>query len=262
MSLQERLTRKIDYLWPDWRNMEESTSTAPFLQMFLTPTNNMKSLVKNLTLAVSLAALSTVAHATIIGGLVTSGSSPGTFVYLTTPLTTSTPLNTVGNNTFQTSNLYGFDEAQNVLVGPGALSVDELAGGGSGTIAAGTQVASHYIFFDPLSTESQTGYVDFDAKILAVITSTGLLSLSDYLANTGVNYLNPAARGLESGDSATIDSVLDYRLNVEWTASSPGDYVRVLTEHSPGAVPDNGATLAMLGSAFAGLAMLRRRFVK
>ena len=206
------------------------------------------------TVAVLGSALTT--HATIIGGAVTTGT--GTFNILTPPLANPHgPPNSVGNNTFQDNNLYGFDEDQNVLVGPGALSVNEIVGGGPGTIAAGTEVASHYVFFDPRPTTSQAGYVDFDAKILAVITSTGNLLASDYLANTGVNYLNPTARGLEAGDSATIDGLLNYRLRVDWTASTPGDYVRVLTEHSPLAAPDAGSTLALFAGSLIVLAGVR-----
>lgn len=202
------------------------------------------------------------AQATIIGGSVTGGQSAtagGTFIKLTPPVPNpfGTP-NSVGNDTFQSPNLYGFDEDQNVQVGPGSLAVDELAGGGSGSLAAGTEVASHYIFFDPRNAMSQTGYVDFDANILAVITSTGHLLASDYLANTGINYLNPAARGLESGDSATIDPSNASRLLVDWAASTPGDYVRVLTQHSPGAVPDVGSTLGLLVFGVGALAGLRR----
>ncbi len=169
----------------------------------------------------------------------------------------------MGNDTFQNdTGLYGFDEDQNVFVVETPLSVDELAGGGAGALPVGTEVASHYVFFDPKNPRSQTGSVDFDAKILAVITSTGRLSASDYLANTGVNYLNPSARGLEPGDSATIDGTLPNRLDLDWTASSPGDYVRVLTAHSPTAhpVPDAGATVLMLGGGFTLLSCFRRRF--
>ena len=224
----------------------------------------MKSLLKCLALVGTAAAFAVAAHATIIGGAVTGGSAftaGGVFVSLAPPI--GNPFgapNSVGNNTFQNPNLYGFNEDQNVFVGPSALLADEVAGGGPGSIAAGVEVASHYIFFDPVS-NSQIGWVDFDAKILAVIKSTANLLASDYLANTGVNYLNPTARGLEPSDSATIDSLLNYRLNVDWVASSPGDYVRVLTEHSPRAVPDSVSTLALLGGALLSLTALRRRFI-
>lgn len=204
-------------------------------------------------------ALSFNANATVVSGGVTAGG--GSFIILTPPLSNPHgPANSVGNNTFQLQNLYAFNEDQNVLVGPSALSVDEIYSGGAGTIAAGTEVASHYVFYDP-SSGSIKGYVDFDAKILAVITSTSRLLASDYLANTGINYLNPAARGLEPGDSTIIDPSNDHRLLVNLTASTPGDYVRVLTEHSPSAVPEAGATWAMAAFGVAAMGALRRRLL-
>jgi hypothetical protein len=63
------------------------------------------------------------------------------------------------------------------------------------------------------------------------MTSTTNLAASDFLANTGVNYLNPGARGLEFGDSVTISGAR--QILFDTFASSPGDYVRVLTEFSP-----------------------------
>ncbi len=199
------------------------------------------------------------AQAIIIGGAVTGGTAStngGTFVQLFPPI--GNPLgapNSVGNDTFNNYNLYGFNESQNAVVGPAGLATNIP----SGTLAAGTVVASHYIFFDPQS-GTQIGWVDFDAPILAIMTQTGTLAASDYLANTGVNYLNPSLRGLESGDSAVIDGTLNYRLNVNWSASTPGDYVRVLTAFSPGAaVPETGSTLLMMGCALLALDQLRRR---
>lgn len=221
---------------------------------------NMKfSLVKWTSVAAAAFVIAQEAHAVVVSGQVTSGT--GTFVELAPPIANPLgPANSVGNDTFQNPNLYAFDEDQNVQIGPGALLVDLVPGGGSGTIAAGTVVASHYVFFDPAGATTQSGYVDFDADILAVISSTSTLLASDYLANTGVNYLNPTLRGLEPGDSATIDNTLPYRLRVSWTASSPGDYVRVLTKFSPGAnVPDVGSTMAMLLSGLTMLAAAARK---
>lgn len=191
------------------------------------------------------------ASATITGGSINSGASGATFIKLTVPFAASTPANAVGNNTFQTIHLYGFDEDQNITLGA-ALAVDVVPSGPL-TLPTGTTVASHYIFFDPAGTTSIDGFVDFDSDIVAIITSTGNLLASDFLANTGVTYLNPGLRGLESGDSVTISGARQIRFDT--TASTPGDYVRVLTEYSPGAVPEPG-TAALFVAAF-GLAALR-----
>jgi hypothetical protein len=206
--------------------------------------------------------LVSTASGTILSGVVSGGQSftqGGSFIKLAPGFTASDPDNTVGNNTFQTPNLYGFDEDQNVQVVGGALNVDILASTGlPGSLSVGTTVASHYIFFDPRATTSQIGSVTFDADILAVISSTGNLLASDYLANTGVTYLNPSLRGLEAGDSAIIDATNPKKLNVDWTASTPGDYVRVLTKFSPGAtVPEAGASFILL--ALSGAALLGAR---
>jgi hypothetical protein len=200
------------------------------------------------------------AGATIIGGEVTSGS--GSFIKLSPGFTESTPDNTVGDDTFQDTNLYGFDEDQNVQVETDPLTVDYLvATSATGSLAVGTVVASHYIFFDPAGTSSQVGTVRFDSDILALITSTNNLAASDYLANTGVNYLNPGLRGLESNtDTAVVSGARE--VTVRWTASTPGDYIRVLTTFSPGAEVPLPATalLALFGLGL--MPALRRRRAK
>jgi len=190
------------------------------------------------------------AMATIVGGTVTGGTAftaGGTFVKLTPPLANPFgPPNSVGNDTFQSPNLYGFDEDQNILIAS-PLAVDV------GTApAAGTIVASHYVFFDPGPAQHIIGTVNFDSDVIAVITSTGTLAASDFLAKTGVNYLNPTARGLEPGDSVTISG--PRQILFDTFASSPGDYVRVLTQFSPAAaaVPEPGGR-SLLGIGFAGL---------
>ncbi|MSV29289.1 MAG: hypothetical protein EXQ52_11210 [Bryobacterales bacterium] len=60
------------------------------------------------------------AGASIIDGNITGGSAlsaGGDFLKLTLPLANPLgPWNSVGNDTFQDNNLYGFDEAQNVAL--------------------------------------------------------------------------------------------------------------------------------------------------
>ena len=222
----------------------------------------MNRLAACATILPALLLLALEARATIIGGALTGGTAltaGGTFVKLTPPLSNPFgPPNSVGNDTFQSPNLFGFDETQNVSIGPGGLSADVIAGGGSGTIPEGTQVSSHYVFFDPGPSQSQLGHVNFDADILAVMTSVGTLSASDFLAAAGVNYLSPSLRGLEAGDSAIIDPANPSQLDLSWVAGSPGDYVRVLTANSPvAAAPDAASTLLLLGCGIAIVGGLR-----
>lgn len=180
------------------------------------------------------------AQATITGGAVTGGYSfdnGGQFVLLSVPFDNSTPDNTVGNNNFNDLNLYGFDEDQNILL-DADLNVDILASTGvGGIVASGSTVASHYIGYDPAGSAArrQIGTITFDSEIYGVITRRVTLNNSDFLANTGVSYETPSLRGLESGDKVTI--IDPFTLEVDWAAGSPGDYIRVLTNFSPGAEP-------------------------
>ncbi|MEM8980491.1 MAG: hypothetical protein AAGD04_13475 [Pseudomonadota bacterium] len=165
--------------------------------------------------------------ATILDGGITRQSGNGTFV----KLDTKTPFD-VGADNFNTDHLYGFDEDQNItLVEP--IRVD--IGGIDGSIAAGTVVAAHYVFFDSIN-GIHIGYVDFDAPILGIAAFQDTMAATDFLANTSVNYISTELRGLEQGDLAWIDENLPERLWVYWAGSSPGDYIRVFTETSPSAL--------------------------
>ena len=201
--------------------------------------------------------LAAPAAATVIAGSVTGGTAfaaGGTFIKLTPPLANPFgPPNSVGNDTFQTPNLYAFDEDQNIVLAA-PLDVDI----GTGPLPIGTTVASHYVFFDPGPTQTMVATVTFDAPVLAILTSTARLAATDFLANTGVDYLNPGLRGLEVGDLVTISG--PNQITFATSASSPGDYVRVLTAFSPAAAIPEPTTLLLLGVGMAAVgATVRRR---
>ncbi|KAB7616363.1 hypothetical protein F9L33_01100 [Amylibacter sp. SFDW26] len=172
-------------------------------------------------------ALATPASAIVLDGEIIRQNGNGQFV----KLETTEPFD-VGNDNFDTDNLYAFDEDQNIILSE-PISVD--IGGNQGVIHQGETIASHYIFFDSLS-GIHYGYVDFDAKILGVAAFQGTMAATDFLANTSVNYISTELRGLEEGDYVWIDENDPQRLWVYWAGSSPGDYIRVFTKKSAGAL--------------------------
>lgn len=178
-----------------------------------------------LPMACLIAALALPAEAYVLGGGIRDQLGSGAFVKLDPDEGFA-----VGADTFDTDDLHAFDEDQNILLEK-PIRVD--IGGERGVIAAGTVVASHYVFFDSIR-GVQIGYVDFDAMILGVAVTRLTMGATDFLANTKVTYLNPELRGLEPGDYAWIDPEDPFRLWVYWAGSSPGDYIRVFTARSPG----------------------------
>lgn len=178
-------------------------------------------------LATALVLCATSAQPYILDGEILRQNGQGAFVKLSTDKPFS-----VGFDTFDDDNLYGFDEDQNItLTEPVRVDI----GGTKGLIAQGTVVASHYVFFDSLS-GIQYGYVYFDAPILGVAAFQDTMARTDFLANTSVNYISVELRGLEDGDRVWLDPEDPHKLWVYWAGSSPGDYIRVFTEQSPSAL--------------------------
>ena len=167
------------------------------------------------------------AQAFVLGGKIDRQSGAGVFEKLDPSVGFA-----VGADTFDTDNLYAFDEDQNIVLDRD-IRVDISAPRTGAWIRKGETVASHYVFFDSLS-GVQIGYVDFDSPILGVAAYQATMAETDFLANTDVTYLSPELRGLEQGDYVWIDEDDPFRLWVYWAGSSPGDYVRVFTKRSPG----------------------------
>lgn len=167
------------------------------------------------------------AQAIVLSGDVLRQNGNGQFV----KLDAETPFE-VGQDNFNDDNLYAFDEDQNIELSE-PIRVD--IGGINGIIPAGTTVASHYVFFDSIAGK-QLGFVTFDAPVLGIAALEGTMAATDFLANTEVIYIGTELRGLEPGDIVWIDEDDPHRLWVFWAGSSPGDYIRVFTEKSLGAL--------------------------
>ena len=189
------------------------------------------------------------ASAAVVSGALTGGSAftnGGSFQFLATPPAI------VGNDNQQSNNLFAFNEKANA-----ALLVNITPDFGS-ALLAGQKFNSHFVFFDPDPFAAwHWSSVTFDAPILAVLAVTAKMNASD--ASFGlpsVTYLTPAARGLETNTDRF--SVSGNTLSLDWTASDPGDYIRVLTAPVP-----EPATWAMmlLGFGVVGGAMRRRQKV-
>jgi PEP-CTERM motif len=203
--------------------------------------------MRKLQLAASAALLAFAANpasaAIVIG---TAGPPPVTgFVKLNplAPALVSVGVQTSQNNSLDGNKVYGFDEKQSYTIGS-ALTVTLPPGGSTnaanlGLLAAGTNVASHYIFFDPLGLGNASGTITFDRNILAIIrTSAGLDATDSLFGIGGVGYAqgNPL-RGLEgtaSRPNSVFFAVNGNTLRYDTVAGTPGDSFRVLT----GGVPE------------------------
>ncbi len=244
-------------------NSSKFSSTIIWLKPEKNLQANMKLKAQITTSIAAIMLFSTVSNAIIIGGDVTDNN--GDFIELTVPWgNASTPDNTVGNDNFESVNLFAFNEDQNVAVAAGGIDPDIGA-----SISAGTIVASHYIVFDPPNTPIgssglQIGYVTFDADILAILTSTATLNATDYLNVAGpITYdTSDTLRGIEGTDLVSIDPTDSKKILLEIRAGSPGDSIRVLTAQSPGApgpteVPDATPTIMLLAIGIAILCSAR-----
>ena len=192
--------------------------------------------------AVTLSVSAAPASAAIVIG---TANPPATFVKINNPV----GLTNVGNNTSQNNglnvrNVYGFDEKQKVtLLAPLAahLAPGGATNAGAGIIAAGTQVASHYLFFDPVRTTAAVSTITFNRKVIGIVRTTAGLAATDALLGiAGVGYTNVPGRGLEEGNSVTF-AINGNTVTLDTRSATPGDSFRVLTA----AVPEP-ATWAMM----------------
>lgn len=155
----------------------------------------------------------------------------------------------VGRNDLQSLNLIAFNEKQKLVL-PSAL-VPSIGA----PIAAGTRVSSHIVAFDPVAARTVTGWVEFDGRVLGILTARpGLVATNALFGAPGTTYNMPGGVGLEANDVAQIDLFNPWRVNLRMTAGSPGDLIRVITA----VVPEPRSWALMLaGFGLIGLSMRR-----
>ena len=165
--------------------------------------------------------------------------------------------------------LLAWDEKQNITL-TSKLYVDRVfdptasfVGSDSGGffLKTGTIVSSHYVQWDPDgSSGSVQATINTDSDIFAFIyADLKLFGTDDLLGLDHINYNDFGNRGLEgagqdtiafSGGSATID----------WYATSPGDWTRMITAYSPAAVTiDEPHTMLLLSLGILLLAIRAKR---
>lgn len=209
-------------------------------------------------LALGSALVSGAAQATIIGYTNCTGANACSV--------TMTPPNPVTANP-NDGILLGWDEVQNITLAAD-LRVDRVFDMGASFVGsdanglfikAGTIVSSHYFQWDPGEGSAGTvnATINLDSQVFAFITDTQKLFDTDAaLGLTGLDYNDFGLRGLEGADTTNFNGG---NVDISWTASSPGDWTRLITAFSPAAdIPEPG-TLALMGLGLAGLRWVRRK---
>lgn len=132
--------------------------------------------------------------------------------------------------------------------------------GGDFLIKAGTVVSSHYLQWDSLGDNNPVGSVSatikLDSQVFAFITADQNLFDSDYLGVEGLDYSDFTLRGLEAGDTTVFNNT---DIDINWAASTPGDWTRLITAFSPAAVEIPEPQTSLIAATLFILTLTRKR---
>ncbi|MGJ8681909.1 hypothetical protein [Paraglaciecola sp.] len=168
--------------------------------------------------------------------------SPASCVITNSPPAVVTP-NPADNNL-----LTVWDEVQNFTLTSNLTvnrvfdpAADFVIDNGNGTfdIKSGTIVSSHYVQWDAVDSGARIeATLKLDSQVFGFIYSDNLLFSTDiFLGLDSINYNDFTYRGLESSDSIAFSGS---NTSINWYASNPGDWARLITAFSPAAVqPDS-----------------------
>ena len=164
--------------------------------------------------------------------------------------------------------LLAWDEVQNLTLtqdlrvdrvfDPTAPFIEPI--GSDFLIKAGTVVASHYVQWDPGSGSDGTveTTIAADSQIFAfIIDDQNLFDSDAVLGLPGLDYNDFRFRGIEPTDTTVFSGE---EVAIRWTATTPGDWARLITAYSPAGdpIPEPG-TLALLLAGLAAPSSRRAR---
>lgn len=207
----------------------------------------MKFLTQLTAGAICVAALIAPAQAGIVSGAVTGGDSGGGFVELDPSMNDFS----IGPNTFDTGDLFVFEEGTFVVANSLELDI--------GALAVGQSVTSHLIAFDPATAQSIEATLQFAGDILGVATSSANIEATSAFQNAFITYIAADNIGLEATDVVMLSAANE--LTIALTAIAPIDVIRVFTVADDiSAVPLPAAFwFFLLGASGLGLGFRRRR---
>jgi hypothetical protein len=225
----------------------------------------MKIIIRHLILAAFIFGISFNTHATLlsISPCVITTANAYSECLITTP-----PPPAVIQADQNTDKLSAWDEVQNFELTE-KLYVDSVFNSGDpivgmdlgGTfLKAGTIVSSHYVEWDPSGTKRVEATITTDSEIFAFIfTDNNLFTSDEFLGLPGLDYNDFAFRGMEAGQDTIAYN--GNSADINWSASNPGDWARMITAFSPGGISPVPVPAAvwLFGTALIGLVGFSKR---